>query len=307
MYRGTYLPANRILRPEQTHTAKKPRTATVTSSNLQHLLPVSAMIKLVALLSACLLAVTASAQMDDRFYFPVKGLEMPENLNFDTVRVPVGGGDTLFNAFFKAKGKSRANVLLIHGGGGNISSYLFMMQAFTKDGYNVYMVDFRGYGKSTGKPTHQNIAADAPLVFESFRRVNVQNLPLIIYGASMGTQIAARLAQENASAIKGLVMDGGFPAINELAATYVADSLKDKVRASIKPPYAAAESLRSLRVPKLFVHSRTDKEVPYALGEALYQAASEPKELLTYHGEHMMLLRDDPSAIVLKMDQMITR
>lgn len=263
--------------------------------------------KLFATVLVSAFAFAAQAQMDERFYFPSKGLEMPENLKFDTVRIPVGGGDTLFNAFFKTPVKARGNVLLIHGAGGNIARYIFMTKAFMKDGFNVYMVDWRGYGRSTGKPTHQNIAADAPIVFESFRKYT-NGLPVIIYGASMGSQIAAKMASDNASAIKGLVIDGGFTGINDLAAAHVPDSLKEKVRESIKPPYPATESLRSLRsVPKLFVHSKTDKDVPFALGEALYQSAAAPKELLTYPGDHLMLLRDDPAAILLKMVEMVTK
>lgn len=263
--------------------------------------------KFLLTLLLCIPAASVNAQMDERFYFPTKGLDMPESQRFDTMRVPVGGGDTLFNAFFKAKGKAKAGVFLVHGAGGNIAKYLFMMEPMVKAGYNVYMVDFRGYGRSTGKPTHQNIAADAPLAFENFRKhAAQQGLPVFIYGASMGSQIAAKLTQDNASGIKALIIDGGFTAINDLAAMHVPDSLRESVRMSIKPPYPASESLRALRtVPKIFVHSREDKDVPFALGEALYQAASEPKELMTYSGPHLMLMKSDPSAIIFKMDQIM--
>ena len=73
-------------------------------------------------------------------------------------------------------------------------------------GFQVVMIDFRGYGKSTGKPTHLNVAADGQMLFDQFiNRPDIKNTKVYIYGASLGSQIATHLAKDNVDKISGLI------------------------------------------------------------------------------------------------------
>src|SRR5688572_29770772 len=90
----------------------------------------------------------AQAQMDERFYFPNKTLEPMTNgtyqdFSFKTDTV------TLTGIVMKPAKKPKATVLFFHGAGGNVSKYTFMAQPLVANGYQVFLIDFRGYGKST--------------------------------------------------------------------------------------------------------------------------------------------------------------
>ncbi len=71
-----------------------------------------------------------------------------------------------------------------------------------EDGFQVVMVDVRGYGNSTGKPTHLNVAEDGQKMFNYLlTRSDIKNTKIYIYGASLGSEIATHLAKENQAKI----------------------------------------------------------------------------------------------------------
>ena len=73
------------------------------------------------------------------------------------------------------------------------------------------MINFRGYGKSTDKPTHKNICEDGQKIFkELLEKDNIKNTKKLIYGISIGTQIATLLAKNNQEEISGLILEGGY-------------------------------------------------------------------------------------------------
>lgn len=97
-----------------------------------------------------------NAQMDDKFYFPRKDIrpnEWEKTKEFD-FKVE---NDTINTVFLQADQKPKATIFLFHGAGGNITYYYPIAIRLAKADFQVVMVDFRGYGKSTGIPTHKNI------------------------------------------------------------------------------------------------------------------------------------------------------
>lgn len=79
---------------------------------------------------------------------------------------------------------------------GNVTTYQYITKPLVDAGFQVVMIDFRGYGKSTGKPTHLNVAADGQMLFDKFiNRPDIKNTKVYIYGASLGSQIATHLAK----------------------------------------------------------------------------------------------------------------
>src|SRR5690349_6779320 len=107
----------------------------------------------------------AQAQMDERFYFPNKTLEPIRNVKFEEFSLKTDSV-TLTGIVMKPEKKPKATVLLFHGAGGNVSKYTFMAKPLVDNGYQVFLIDFRGYGNSTGKPTHVNIAEDGKKFME---------------------------------------------------------------------------------------------------------------------------------------------
>ncbi|MFY7844973.1 alpha/beta hydrolase family protein [Chryseobacterium gambrini] len=242
--------------------------------------------------------------MDDNFYQPSKVLRPVEDLTYENFSLPVKN-DTITGMILKPKsGKAKGTVLFFHGAGGNVTTYLFMTKPLVENNFQVVMVDFRGYGKSTGKPTHVNIASDRQIFFNvMIQRPDIANTK----GASMGSQIAAHLARNNKTKIAGLVMDGSLSSFTDIA-MYYKPELKEVISQYVVSPYSAKEDLQDTEgLSKLFIHSKEDKEVPYSEGFENYTKASLPKEFLEYSGNHLEAMNTQAGKIVSAIDKMLNK
>lgn len=250
----------------------------------------------------------AQAQMDERFYFPNKTLEPMDNLKFEEFSLKT---DTvmLTGIALKPEKKPKATVLFFHGAGGNVSKYTFMAKPLVESGYQVFLIDFRGYGKSTGKPTHVNIAQDGQLFLDyALKRKDVAGTKIILYGASIGSQVAVKLAKENPGKVHGLVLDGAMSSFTDIAAAYAPEAQREMILKSLPSPYMAKEDIKATsKLPKLFIHSKEDRDVPYALGETVYQNAPEPKALYVYSGKHLEALKTNPAEVISKIDGLLLK
>ena len=248
----------------------------------------------------------AKAQMDGKFYFPGKTLAPIEWPNVEQLSFPVDT-DTVTGIIMKPAQKAKATVFYFHGAGGNVTTYAPLITPLLKDNYQVVLIDFRGYGKSTGVPLHQNIADDGEKVFnELMKRSDIKNSKIIIYGASMGSQIATHLAADHQQEISGLVLEGGIVSFGHIAAVY-APQAKDFLENSFATPYSAKQDIPSIKIPKLIIHSKEDKDVPYAQGSTLFDLAIEPKQFLEFSGEHLYALKYERAKILESMNKMIEK
>ncbi len=247
----------------------------------------------------------ASAQFDERFYFPSKKLDSIK-LVYTDYFIPVDA-DTLHSVLFKTKEESKGTILFFHGAGGNISRYMYMIEPLVKNGYHVFAVDFRGYGKSTGKPTHINIASDVNVIFDEFKRIEaIKNTKLIVYGASMGCQIATHFVKTYQKEISGLILDGGFASFTEVALLSAPKEQHAVIKQYVTSPYSAIEDIKDIKeVPTLFIHSNED-EIPIQQAELVFNNAQEPKTFLVYKGAHLEALKLETNKVIKAIDRLIT-
>lgn len=247
----------------------------------------------------------ASAQSDEHFYQPTKELKPIEFSNTEEIIIPVAN-DTITAILLKPKSKPKATILFFHGTGGNVSTYQFMVAPLVEDQFQVVMVDFRGYGKSTGKPTHLNIAEDGQIFFDfMLKRDDIKNTPTILYGASMGSQIATLLAKNNQNHIKALILDGALSSFTDIAAFY-APQYKEMIEKSYISPYSAKENIKPLNsIKKLFIHSKEDKEIPYDQGMMVFNNAPEPKQFFEYKGSHLMAIVQNKEQVLKAINDLL--
>ncbi|MES2628434.1 MAG: alpha/beta fold hydrolase [Bacteroidota bacterium] len=261
------------------------------------------------LLTLLILTLSAGAsfgQFDDKFYFPEKKWEAIKNLDYTEVTIPVEA-EKLNGIFVKPAGTPKATIFYLHGGGGNVSTYVDLVRPLVKDGFQVFMIDFRGYGKSTGKPNHLNVGSDGQVVFDwLLKRKEVQLQPIILYGVSLGTPIATKLAHDNTPKVAALVLDGTISSFGELAAFYVPEEQKAMVSQFVTSPYMAKEDIKTVKIPKLFIATKTDKVVPYGQTEIVYDNAPQPKELLIFEGEHIRSMMVQPEKTVEAVNRLLT-
>jgi fermentation-respiration switch protein FrsA (DUF1100 family) len=164
-------------------------------------------------------------------------------------------------------------LLWFHGNAGNLSHRLDMINGLMELPVQVFIMDYRGYGKSEGSPSEKGIYLDAQAAWDYLtveRRIPANRV--IIFGKSLGSAPAVDLASKVEAA--GLIVQSGFTSAADMAATIFpflpSALLRTKMDSVVK--------IASVACPKLFVHSPVDEVVPYKLGRRLFEAAPEPKQ-----------------------------
>ncbi|MDH3639287.1 MAG: alpha/beta hydrolase, partial [Gammaproteobacteria bacterium] len=173
-------------------------------------------------------------------------------------------------------------VLFLHGNGGNISHRLDSLRIFNQLGLNTLIIDYRGYGLSTGSPSEAGTYSDARAAWRYLLTGRgIKPEQIIIFGRSLGGAVAVWLAV-NAPA-RALIVESGFTSIPELAAHHYPLL---PTRWLSRYSYNSVERLMEIRIPKLVVHSRNDEIVPFGQGRRLFAAARDPKQFLEISGDH---------------------
>ena len=237
--------------------------------------------------------------MDDKFYQPKKEMKTLEFKNIENISLPVES-DTITAVVLKPESKSiKKTIIFFHGAGGNMSTYQYITKPLVENGFQVVMVDVRGYGKSTGKPTHLNVAEDGQKMFDYLlTRKDIQNTKIYLYGASLGSQVSTHLAKDNQAKFSGLILDGGMSSFTDIAIRFKPE-MKDIIEKYVTSPYSAKEDVKSLNgLPKLFIYSKGDSTVPFEHGQVIYNNAPEPKQFLEFSGEHIQAMVVDKDRIL---------
>jgi len=170
-------------------------------------------------------------------------------------------------------------LLWFHGNAGNISYRYDMIRAMMNLPVQVFIVDYRGYGKSEGKPNEPGLYLDAQAAWDYLigpRRVAAGRI--VIFGKSLGGVPAIDLATRVDAA--GLIVQSSFTSAADMAATLV----PFLPRAFLRARMDSLEKIQQVHCPKLFIHSQADEVVPYKLGHRLFEAAPEPKRFYEVKG-----------------------
>ena len=187
------------------------------------------------------------------------------------------------SGWFIPAGKRKEIVLFLHGNGGNISKRLALIDYFNRQiGLPVFIIDYRGYGKSGGTPTEEGTYLDAAAAWEyltGLRKIKPENI--IIYGRSMGGPIAAKLAGKVKSRL--LILDSTFTSMKDIAAEIYPYL---PVRKFFKFNYSTIDYLKEVSCPVLIIHSTGDDYIPFSHAVKLYNTANKPKHFLKIEGTH---------------------
>ncbi len=185
------------------------------------------------------------------------------------------------NAWFIPSVGAVSTLLFAHGNAGTIADRIMKIKFFHDAGLNVLIFDYRGYGRSEGKPTEKGLYIDALTAYDYLKtRPDTLNTKVIMYGASLGGAVAIDLASQRPAA--ALVVDSSITSAKEMAGRlypYVPSFFL-----SLK--FDNLSKIKHLTMPKLFIHSPDDRLVPIAMGRRLYEAAPMPKEFLQTFGGH---------------------
>jgi len=248
-------------------------------------------------------------------FFPGTGREavltpLSYGMQFESLQIRTADGETL-DAWWVPAEDARGIVLFFHGNAGNISHRLDYLLMFHRLRYSTLIVDYRGYGRSTGTPSEAGTYRDAEAAWEHLRHARMARpQDVVIAGESLGGAVATWLAAEmslipdpspegrreaRAPAFpseertkagmgpRAVVLFSTFTSVNDLGGEVYWFL---PVRLLSRIGYDNLENLKRIRAPVFIAHSRDDDIVPYAHGKRLYETANEPKTFLEMRGGH---------------------
>ncbi|WP_341959634.1 alpha/beta hydrolase [Pseudomonas sp. RC10] len=251
-----------------------------------------------------LISLTGCSQL---LFYPEREVPLtPEKAHIAWRDVTLTAADgTRLNAWFlpaKEGVPVKGTVLHLHGNGGNMAWHLGGSWWLPEQGYQILLLDYRGYGKSEGEPSLPAIYQDIDAAFDWLSKApDVQGKPLVVLGQSIGGALAVHYLAEHPqqrSRIKALVLDGVPASYREVARYTLGTSwltwpLKRPLSWVIPDGDSAINGIAQLKgTPMLMFQSLDDSQVPLHNGISLYQNAPPPRVLQLTRGPHVQTFAD---------------
>ena len=248
-------------------------------------------------------------------YVLFKPEKLPKDFQFDydnqetkEYNLETRDGATINGLRFFPKGESKGVVLYLKGNSKSIKGWGKFAVDFTRHGYNVLMVDYRGFGKSTGKRSQKAIKRDLQLVYNKLMEMTTEDR-IILYGRSLGSGFATKLASMNNP--KKLILDAPYYSLTKVTARYMPFM---PLSILIKYPLPTYKWLKYVQCPIHIIHGTHDKLIPYKSSVKLSQVNADltklhtvigggHKNLNNYESYHKMLddiLNNEPKTINLE-------
>jgi fermentation-respiration switch protein FrsA (DUF1100 family) len=216
-------------------------------------------------------------------FFPDKVIELNPSsikLAFEDVHINTSDKVNIHGWFIPYPG-AKYTLLFLHGNAGNISYRLDKVAFLNRIGLNILIIDYRGYGLSSGKPTEQGVYSDAKAACQYLaKNQNIDPQNIVLYGESLGSAVAVDLAGD--VKVAGLILEGAFSRgrdVGKITHPYLPVLLVSNL-------FDSLGKIQKVDEPKLFIHSRDDGVIPIDLGRRLYDAAPGPKQFLEVGGGH---------------------
>ena len=178
-----------------------------------------------------------------------------------------------------ASTRSKLAVLICHGNAGNIGDRLGMAKAMLQLGLNVFLFDYRGFGRSRGRPGEEGTYLDAVAAYEWLEAKGFAGSNIIAFGESLGGGVVSELAVRKPLA--GIVLQSTFSCIPDIGAELF-PWLPVRLISTIK--YDTCAKLPRLKIPVLIMHSRTDGLIAFHHAEKNFALANEPKRFVRFEG-----------------------
>lgn len=222
------------------------------------------------------------------------------NLDFEDVYLDTTDGETLHGWWLPAltDEPAKGTIYYLHGNAQNVSAHILNVAWLPEQGYNVFTIDYRGYGQSTGAPDIEGALHDVETGLRwLIKHEDTQNRPLYLLGQSLGGALGIALASEwtqrnEHPALNGIILDGTFSGFRYIAREkldlfWLTWPFQYPLSWTIPDDYEGTDRIAGVSpVPVMIIHSVRDGIIPFEHGVRLYEAAEKPKTFLRTDTPH---------------------
>jgi len=203
----------------------------------------------------------------DRFLFKPEKLSQDfdfnySHLDFEEYNVPIEDGVNINAIHFKLK-EPKGIVFYLKGNSRSIKGWGKFAIDFTRQGFDVVMVDYRGFGKSTGRRTEEGIKKDLQYIYDQIK-MQVDEKYIILYGRSLGSGFAAKLASLNNPRM--VILESPFYSLTHVTKRYVPFMPMSLI---MRFPLRTYKFLKYVKCPIKIIHGTNDKLIPFKTSVSL--------------------------------------
>jgi hypothetical protein len=178
-------------------------------------------------------------------------------------------------AWYLPSRAGKPTLLYFTGNSGNTANRAGKIKTIAADGYGVFMLNYRRYGGSEGRPSESKITLDAVSAYDCLRGLGVAPHDIVLYGESLGTAVAARLALQRQ--VEGLILEAPFTSIVDVGRLMWKGFPLGLIMAD---QYRTIDRIGGITTPIFIVHGGRDAIIPLGQARSVYHAAPEPKALV---------------------------
>jgi fermentation-respiration switch protein FrsA (DUF1100 family) len=258
----------------------------------------------IALCMAMLVAGSLLASCSSVFFLPHrKEITNPEKLHLAhrDIEFASADGTALHGWLLLAKAPPKGTIVFLHGNAENMSTHVMFVSWLPAKGFNVFIADYRGYGRSGGVPEIAGAYADAKRILEvAMQQPETRDGNFVLFGQSLGGALALRLGASigDRSRLRAVIAESAFSdyraiAREKLAALWPTWLFQWPLAMLVNNRYSPIKTIDGIApTPLLLIHGTADEVVPVHHSLRLYKAAREPKELWLYDRGHTRGFQD---------------
>lgn len=259
------------------------------------------------------------SRFSDKIIYQVNGLDYAEfksELNHKEFYFDVDSNVKLHGVLFKPDSISTIGTIFHHSGKGMhlMSSVQKSYEPLLKKGFQIFCFERRNFGKSNGKADNSlTLKKDALFIFDKVSKMeSVAKKPIIVWGQSLGGAFATMTANERQEKISGLILEGTFSSFPDIGKVYAQalklENFKWMVPILMNNDFPADEQIKNITVPTVILHSKSDEQVPYALGKKLFEAANKSNTFFwEIDGKHIRAMDDYETKYVEEFMKMVVK
>ena len=204
-------------------------------------------------------------------------------LEYEDAWIETEDGERLHGWFVPTR-QARGTVLFFHGNAGNISHRMESIHIFNRLALNVLIVDYRGYGQSSGEVNEEGTYLDAQAAWNYLvEQSGIAADRTVIFGRSLGGAVGAWLASQPGVEPAGVIVESSFSSGVDMGKRLYPVL---PVRLITRIDYPVKDYVTRISSPLMVVHSRDDEIIPFDMGKAIFDAANEPKTFFEMGGDH---------------------
>lgn len=232
-------------------------------------------------------------------------------LDYEDLRLPTSDGLTLSAWFLPARTPAKGTILFLHGNAQNISTHLGSVYWLPERGFNVLLLDYRGYGASQGQPSVPGAQQDIDSAMRHLvARPDIDPRRIVVLAQSLGGALGLHYLAHSGyrQHLRGAVIDSAFTGYRDIAgeklrASWLTWPLSWPLSLTVTDDYRPlAAAPRIAPIPLLFLHGDRDEVIPVQHAQRLFEAAREPKSLWIVEGAAHIQALDQP----LVRDRLVT-